>query len=135
MAKGKSSASSATRKKHAAKKTNDPADQQPQQPKEKKPKGRGKKAEPRKKIYIPPTKPAPVQPDPLETTGIAHQLPAELLIILRSLAKKAVVTKGKALEDLKTGWVDRARRDEEVRYTLGIMVPVWVRLQQSRFHH
>lgn len=49
----------------------------------------GKKKEPRVKMYIPPVKPAPVVPDPLETTGLAHTLPAELLVLLCNISKKA----------------------------------------------
>lgn len=132
MAKGsgKSSATSGTRKKHA-KKAAVPGEPEAGQMKEKraknKEKGKGKK-ELRQKVYIPPVKPAPVQPDPLETTGIAHQLPPELLVVLRSLGKKAVVTKARALEDLQSGWVERALAgDEDLIPTLHIMFPVWVR--------
>src|ERR1700733_2989675 len=102
MAKGntKSSATSGTRKKHekrAAGPVQTAEDPGPI-PKEKKPskKERGQKKsakEPRVKVYIPPVKPAPVQPDPLETTGLVHRLPPELLIVLRNLSKKAQVTK------------------------------------------
>lgn len=126
---GKSSATSATRKKHAKKNAPPP----PEEPVPKTKKGkreRGKKAEPRQKIYIPPVKPPPVQPDPLETTGLAHSLPADLLIVLRSFNKKAEVTKIRALEELQTGWVDkwlRDREDEVLEYTLVEMLPVWVR--------
>jgi hypothetical protein len=99
-------------------------------------KERGKKAEPRQKIYIPPVKPPPVQPDPLETTGLAHSLPADLLIVLRSFNKKAEVTKTRALEELQTGWVDKWLRDKEdqvLEYTLVEMLPVWVRGRLSFF--
>ena len=128
MVKGnpKSSATSATRKKHA-KKHADSEDS------EKIPKGQGgkggkKNKEPRVKLYIPPAKPAPLQPDPLETTGLAHSLPADLLVILRNLSKKAQVTKIRALEDLQVMWVDRCLRDEDqfTVYTLVEMLPVWV---------
>ena len=133
MVKGKSSASSGTRKKHARKAAVAHGDlQEPQLPKEKKPKGRekGKKnKEPRKKVYIPPVKPAPVQPDPLDTLGIAQRIPAEFLVVLRLLAKKDSVTKRRALEDLQADWVDRARRerDEELLAVLAEVMPVWVR--------
>ncbi|KAK0191944.1 hypothetical protein F5146DRAFT_1102178 [Armillaria mellea] len=130
MAKGsgKSSASSGTRKKHA-KKAAGPIEPDAGQTKEKrvknKEKGKGKK-EPRQKVYIPPVKPAPVQPDPLETTGIAHQLPPELLVVLRGLGKKAVVTKAKALDDLQ---------DEDLIPTLHIMFPVWMHHVSPLFLH
>ncbi|PBK68595.1 hypothetical protein ARMSODRAFT_958257 [Armillaria solidipes] len=140
MAKGsgKSSATSGTRKKHAKKATG-PVEPEAGQMKEKraknKEKGKGKK-EPRQKVYIPPVKPAPVQPDPLETTGIAHQLPPELLVVLRSLGKKAVVTKARALEDLQSGWVARALAgDEDLIPMLHIMFPVWMHHVSALFLH
>jgi len=128
MVKGnpKSSASSATRKKHAKKHA--PVDEPPQEPGSKKPKGKGKK-EPRVKMFIPPVKPLPVQPDPLETTGLAHSLPADLLVVLRNISKKAQVTKIRALEELQVGWVDKCVKDGEesdLVYSLVEMLPVWV---------
>ena len=131
MGKGnqKSSATSNTRKKHAKK--HEPPPQEPVPKTKKGKKQRGQK-EPRQKIYIPPVKPAPVQPDPLETTGLAHTLPAELLIVLRSFNKKAEVTKIRALEDLQSNWVDKCLKASEeeaemIQYTLVEMLPVWVR--------
>ena len=138
MPKGnpKSSATSSTRKKHAkraagpvqAKEDHGPF------PKEKnltkKERGQKKSAkEPRVKVYVPPVKPAPAQPDPLDTTGLAHKLPPELLIVLRNLSKKAEVTKVRALEELQMGWVERCMKeglDGEVVYVLVDMLPVWV---------
>ena len=101
-------------------------------PKEKKPKGKDKKSkkEPRKKVYIPPVKPAPVQPDPLDTLGLAQRLPPELLVVLRLLSKKDATTKRRALEDLQTAWIGRAKRGDEGEYlihTLSETIPVWVR--------
>jgi len=127
MVKGnpKSSATSATRKKHLKK-----HEQPDETPKEKKQKGKkGQKKEPRVKMYIPPVKPAPVQPDPLETTGLAHSLPADLLVVLRNVSKKAQVTKTRALEDLQSGWVNQCLKDGKespLVYTLVEMLPVWV---------
>jgi E3 ubiquitin-protein ligase listerin len=116
MAKGgsKSSASSATRKKHARKATTKdaPPTDAPGLPKERRPKGKDKgknKEPPRKKVYIPPVKPQPVQQDPIDALGLAQRLPAELLIVLRALSKRDTVTKSKALEELRTVWIDRAR--------------------------
>lgn len=132
MAKGggKSSASSATRKKHAKKAVAG----QPEEliPKEKKTKRkeRGQKKEPRVKVFIPPVKPAPIQPDPLETTGLVHTLPPELLIVLRSFSKKAQVTKIRALEELQSAWVEKCQKEGEdgtLVYVLVEMLPVWVR--------
>ncbi|KAK7439775.1 hypothetical protein VKT23_017349 [Stygiomarasmius scandens] len=142
MVKGnpKSSASSATRKKHARKAVagvaEEPIPSKDQKPnkKEKGEKGgkKGSKKEPRQKVYIPPVKPTPVQPDPLETTGLAHRLPPELLVVLRSLAKKAAVTKTKALEDLQVGWVNKVDECEDV---LLDMVPVWLHHIPALFIH
>jgi hypothetical protein len=139
MVKGntKSSATSGTRKKHA-KRAAGPvhvAEEPGPIPKEKKPtkKERTQKKnakEPRVKVYIPPVKPAPLQLDPLETTGLVHKLPPELLIVLRNLSKKAQVTKVRALEELQAGWVERCKREGEggeVVYVLVDMLPVWVR--------
>ena len=136
--KGKSSASSATRKKHARKAAAAHGDlvEEPQVTKEKKPKGKDKKSkkEPRKKVYIPPVKPAPVQPAPLYTLVLAQKLPPELLVVLRLLSKKDATTKRRALEDLQTSWVGRVKRGEEgeyLLYTLQEIVPVWVRWNAS----
>lgn len=132
--KGKSSASSATRKKHARKAAAGVQGivEEPQLPKEKRPKGKDKKSkkEPRKKVYIPPVKPAPIQPDPLDTLGLAQRLPPELLVVFRLLSKKDATTKRRALEDLQTAWVGRAKRGEEgehLVFTLQETIPVWVR--------
>ncbi|EPQ53690.1 hypothetical protein GLOTRDRAFT_117039 [Gloeophyllum trabeum ATCC 11539] len=140
MGKGqKSSASSGTRKKHARKAA---GPQEPTPTKDKRDKGtgkgKGKNKEPRKKVYIPPTKPAPARPDPLDTLGLANQLPPELLVVLRSLRKKDAVTKAKALEELLGAWVERAlgTRDEgAVAATLVLMLPVWVHHMPALFLH
>lgn len=129
---GKSSASSGTRKKHA-KKAAGPSVEELPPPRDKKltKQQRGqKKKEPRIKAFIPPVKPAPIRPDPLETTGLVHSLPPELLIVLRSFGKKAQVTKIRALEELQAAWVDRCRKegkDGSLVYILVDMLPVWVR--------
>lgn len=130
MAKGHSSSSTATRKKHA-KKAAQAGEPEPAIPKEKKPKGSKRSKEPRKKVYIPPTKPVSVQPDPLDTLGIAQMIPAELLIVLRKLAKKDSITKRRALEDFFADWVEKSRRDEDLLATLEIVLPVWVRFVSS----
>ena len=134
MAKGnpKSSATSGTRKKHAKRAAPEEPAGEPI-PKEKKltKKERGqKKKEPRVKAYIPPVKPAPVQPDPLETTGLVHKLPPELLVVLRNLSKKAQITKVRALEELQATWIDKCKKeggDGATIYVLADMLPVWVR--------
>lgn len=131
--KGKSSASSATRKKHARKAAAASGQiDEPSLPRENKAKGKEKKKtqEPRKKVYIPPAKPAPVQPDPLDTLGIAQRISPELLVVLRRLAKKDSITKRRALEELQAGWVDKARAEgaDSVVSELIDTLPVWVRL-------
>lgn len=134
MAKGggKSSASSGTRKKHARKAAG-PAqellDFKEKRPKEK---GKGKSKEPRKKVYIPPSKPAPVIPDPLESTGLARTLPADLYITLKGFGKKDTVTKSKALEKFQSDWVNRCLlegTESALIPTLVGMLPVWVSAQ------
>lgn len=134
----KPSASAATRKKHARKATGAEQQQLPlPKPKEKKKdkKGKGKdKAEPRVKQYIPPSKPAPVRPDPLDSLGIAKRLPPELLVVLRRLSKKDGVTKRKALEDLMEGYVAKLGDDENVEVDLETALPVWVSLGHSNLN-
>ncbi|KAG5641970.1 hypothetical protein DXG03_003844 [Asterophora parasitica] len=128
---GKSSASSGTRKKHA-KKAAGPSQEEEPIPKDNKltKKQRGqKRKEPRVKVFIPPVKPAPVQPDPLETTGLVHSLPPELLVVLRSFNKKAQVTKIRALEELQSGWIERCKKEGEdgaLVCVLVDMIPVWL---------
>jgi hypothetical protein len=130
-AKGSSSASAGTRKKHARRAA---AVSQPDEPlpeKKIKSKDKGKKKEPRQKVYIPPVKPPPLQPDPLDTTGLAHLLPSDLLVVLRKLGKKHTLTKANALEELQSGWVERYKQkaaDDSLVSTLVLMLPVWVRL-------
>ncbi|THH03871.1 hypothetical protein EW145_g5943 [Phellinidium pouzarii] len=130
MAKGqKSSASSGTRKKHA-RRAGGEAEHQLPLPKEKKTKTKGKNQQQRTKIFIPPSKPAPVRPDPLESMGLANQLSPEMLVVLKRLGKKDSVTKRKALEDLQTGWIDRMLKEdkdaESIEATLITSLPVWL---------
>ncbi|KZT68385.1 hypothetical protein DAEQUDRAFT_727954 [Daedalea quercina L-15889] len=140
MVKGKSSASSATRKKHARKAAAVVGQvEEPQLPKEKKASRKEKKSkEPRKKVYIPPVKPAPVQPDPLDTLGIAQKLPPELHVVLRRLAKKDTTTKRRALEDFQAGWVDKARSEGPNSGLLEVIIetiPVWLHHVPALFLH
>ena len=141
MAKGasKSSASSATRKKHARKAVgkDDPLTDVPNVPK-----GKDKsknKEPPRKKAYVPPVKPQAVQQDPIDALGLAQRLPAALLVVWRGLSKKDTVTKSKALEELRAGWIDRMHvlsnddhdnqdiEDLARLEALIVSIPVWVR--------
>ncbi|KAL5521576.1 hypothetical protein ACEPAF_2324 [Sanghuangporus sanghuang] len=131
MPKGqKSSATSATRKKHARKAAGDAKQELPLPKEKKKEKGKNKK-EPRVKVFIAPTKPAPIRPDPLDSLGIAKRLHPDLLVILRRLAKKDSVTKRKALEEFQSDWVERALRDSDdeggiVESMLQTALPVWL---------
>jgi hypothetical protein len=142
MAKGasKSSASSATRKKHARKAvTKDaPPTDVPNLPKEKKSKGKDKSKDkdlPRKKAYVSPVKPQAIQQDPIDVLGLAQLLPAALLVVWRGLSKKDTLTKSKALEELRVGWIDRVHlsndNDQDTEDlarldALIVSVPVWV---------
>ncbi|EJD43916.1 hypothetical protein AURDEDRAFT_185239 [Auricularia subglabra TFB-10046 SS5] len=101
MAKQKSSASSATRKKHA-RKAAAAAGIEPGPPPEVAKKGKGKKDKhaPKVKQYIPPSKPAPLRPDPLDAAGLAARIAPDLLVVLRRLGKKDAVTKRRALDEL-----------------------------------
>ncbi|KAJ3872691.1 hypothetical protein F5051DRAFT_148142 [Lentinula edodes] len=82
----------------------------------------------RQKSYIAPTKPQPIKPDPLDSTGLAYVLPGELVIVLRNLGKKAVKTREKALDDLESGWVnsDRTKESSGQEHILIDMLPVWL---------
>lgn len=144
----KSSASSATRKKHQKKAASalgidvDPSSSSAKQQvggskpknKEKTARGKkdGKKSEPRVKAFIPPVKPGRRQPDPLDVGGLARRLPPELVVVLRNVGKKAQVTKIRALEELGSGWVERVGRSVGgdvgmVVSSLVEMIPAWVR--------
>ncbi|KAJ7484291.1 hypothetical protein FB451DRAFT_1231984 [Mycena latifolia] len=122
----KSSASSATRKKHTRKAAGPVVETEAPPPREKGKKHRPDR--PRQKAYIAPVKTSAALADPLETTGLAHRPPPELFVVLRSLGKKAPVTKVRALEELQSGWVDRCGEDgdESVVYALLDMVLVWL---------
>lgn len=149
-AHGKSSATSATRKKHQKKaavalgidleSSSSSAKQQPGKPKNKEKSARGKKdgkKEPRVKAYIPPVKPTRARPDPLDVDGLARRLPPELVVVLRNVGKKAQMTKMKALEELESAWVEKAVNpgmggesgdmNVNIVESLAEMIPAWVR--------
>ncbi|KAF9447824.1 hypothetical protein P691DRAFT_670660 [Macrolepiota fuliginosa MF-IS2] len=153
-AHGKSSATSATRKKHQKKVAAalgidvDPASAaaKPSQPgktknKDKEKSGRGRK-EPKVKVYVPPVKPVRAQPDPLDVDGLARRLPPELVVVLRNVGKKAQVTKIRALEELGSGWVERVGEEGEEGgvgvddvFSLVEMVPAWMHYVPPLFIH
>lgn len=131
----KSSATSATRKKHARKAVEGEEPPESQQPIKTKPtKKQVKKglAPPPKKSYIPPSKLKPTahETDPLD--NIDSLLPPELTVILRKLGKKDATTKLRALEELEK-WVQEAQNEQDdfesdLKYlALVNMLPVWVR--------
>lgn len=125
----KSSASSGTRKKQAqkaAKRTGGLDEPDLPRPAKGKKARKAEKAAPRVKVFIPPVKPSAPRPDPLESRGIASQLPPELVVVLRSLGKKDTTTKIKGLEELQAQWIDRAASNEEVLSATETMMPVWV---------
>ncbi|KAJ3917960.1 hypothetical protein F5877DRAFT_43580 [Lentinula edodes] len=82
----------------------------------------------RQKSYIAPTKPQPIKPDPLDSTGLVYVLPGELVIVLKNLGKKAVKTREKALDDLESGWVnsDKTKESSGQEQILIDMLPVWL---------
>ena len=132
----RSSASSATRKKHARKAAVAAGEvvENPSVPKQKKPRGKEKakiKAEPRKKVYIPPVRPRAIQPDPLDTLEIAYSISSELLVVLRKLGKKDPVTKIRALEELQSDWVLKTEEtnDSQLLEEIVTVLPVWVRVE------
>ncbi|KAF8329398.1 uncharacterized protein EI90DRAFT_3125180 [Cantharellus anzutake] len=127
---GKSSASSGTRKKHARKAAAGSEPVVAQQASTKKAKlKKGEKPPPKVKQFIPPSKPAPVKVDPLDSLGLASTLDQDLVFILRKLAKKDSVTREKAIEDLRT-WADNHKGT-----TLSDMMPVWLSHLPSLFLH
>jgi hypothetical protein len=114
MPKKNSSASAATRKKHARKAGKDEDEvstAKPQRGQKRGPDGKKLSKKERKalakiKQYIPPPKPpAPPIPDPLDGQGLARTLPAELVVVLRRLGKKDDVTRRKGLDELREQWV------------------------------
>jgi len=138
------SATSATRKKHARKAAGEASQDassagnsnqnkagQGKGPGGKGSKGKGKKnAEPRVKMYIPPVKPQALQRDPVDVLKLATSLPPDLLVVFRKLTKKDAVTRRRALEGLLTGWVTKIEGDNEERdvtlAALEIALPAWV---------
>ncbi|KAF7968525.1 hypothetical protein HWV62_30179 [Athelia sp. TMB] len=139
MPKQKSSATSSTRKKHARKAAGPISDPPPTKGKPgpgkdgKKTKKGDKKGEPRVKAYIPPVKPQPIAPDPLDSLGLAYALPAELVVILRRLGKKDTVTKRRALEELQS-YVDAVLAADD-EYAVREMLPVWLHHAPLLFLH
>ncbi|QRW10625.1 E3 ubiquitin-protein ligase listerin [Ceratobasidium sp. AG-Ba] len=99
---GKSSATSATRKKHQRKNAPDPSISIAPQAKSQG-KGKGKKSkEPRVKQYIPPPKFKPLVEDPIEQLATTGLLPPHMVLAFKGLSKRDPVTKTKALEDLNS---------------------------------
>lgn len=94
----KSSASSATRKKHARKAAGEAEPSNDQKTRTRK----DKKA-PKVKQYIPPPKYTPQRLDPLDVPqniDLVRNLPVDVVVLLRNLGKKSVRTREKALQGL-----------------------------------
>lgn len=141
----KSSASSGTRKKQAAKaakKSGTETSSQQQKPangalQRGQKKVKGKKGEPKKKVYIPPVKPKQDVIDPLDSMGLASLLPSDLVVLLRKASKKDVITRTRALEGLLE-WINAPTHGESVQSeeevladrnsALIIALPSWVHL-------
>lgn len=138
MPKQKSSATSATRKKHARKAAAGHNEESSGNPPSKGKgaqnsggKGKGKKKnEPRVKMYIPPVKPQALQRDPIDVLGLASSLPPDLLVnVFRKLTKKDIITRQRALEEFKVNWVDKCKDggddDGSSLAVLEIAQPAW----------
>ncbi|KAF8605670.1 hypothetical protein BDV93DRAFT_521494 [Ceratobasidium sp. AG-I] len=97
---GKSSATSATRKKHQKKALDPSISIAPAAKSQGKGKGKGKNKEPRVKQYIPPPKFRPLVEDPIDGLATTGVLPVNLVLCFKGLSKKDPVTKIKALEEL-----------------------------------
>jgi E3 ubiquitin-protein ligase listerin len=138
MGKQKSSATSATRKKHARKAATHDEDDSGAAQSHNKPnvkgggnakgaKGKGKKKEPRVKMYIPPVKPTALLRDPVDELGLAAVLDPEMLVLFRRLAKRDAVTKRRALEDLCVTLANLgSSTDEQGIASWASVLPVWV---------
>ncbi|GAA98200.1 uncharacterized protein L969DRAFT_46272 [Mixia osmundae IAM 14324] len=152
MAKSKSSASSATRKKHAKKQAGkgadgsiDEGDTQPSGPTivgqaPKRPAQRGQKKDKKKhakvKVYVPPPKPPKGLVDPVDLYGLGvagdARVDPNLIVVLRKLHKRDEKTLARAIEELD-GWlraaVDAVQSEEELQdlqATLHLILPIWV---------
>jgi E3 ubiquitin-protein ligase listerin len=120
----RSSASSATRKKHARKTGGLQVEIVKENPSKKK--GRAKDVEPpKRKAFIPPVKPTPQRIDPLDSMGLAASLDKDLVVMLRKLAKKDTITKTRGLEELKE-WAQKSPDDSLIS-----ILPVWVRVPHA----
>ncbi|KAK4691617.1 hypothetical protein P7C70_g9311, partial [Phenoliferia sp. Uapishka_3] len=120
MAKSKSSASSATRKKHAKKAALDDEEPNPQPGSASQPAQRGQKKGPKKsrfepkvKSYTPPPPPPKGAPDPVDLyLNGGSGVDAELVVILRRLGKRDEATVFKAVEGFEK-WVAEVGRGEK----------------------
>jgi E3 ubiquitin-protein ligase listerin len=136
MGKQKSSATSATRKKHARKAAAHDEDESGTIESQNKGgkgnakggKGKGKKKEPRVKMYIPPVKHTALLRDPVDELGLAAVLDPEMLVLFRRLAKRDAVTKRRALEDLCATLANlgSSSADEQEIASWASVLPVWV---------
>ena len=114
MGKSKSSASSATRKKHAKKAAEDEEGVPAAQPAQRGQKKAAKKSrfEPKVKSYTPPPAPPRGAPDPVDLyLGGGSEVDSELVVILRKLGKRDEATISKGVEGLES-WIREVMREE-----------------------
>lgn len=114
MGKSKSSASSATRKKHAKKAAEDEEGVPAAQPAQRGQKKAAKKSrfEPKVKSYTPPPAPPRGAPDPVDLyLGGGSEVDSELVVILRKLGKRDEATISKGVEGLES-WIRELLREE-----------------------
>lgn len=111
MAKSKASASSATRKKHAAKHAPE-AEAAPAPAQRGQKKVKVSRFAPKIKSYTPPPPPPKGAPDPVDLyLGAGALVDPELVVILRRLSKRDEATIAKGVDGLES-WVRAALRDE-----------------------
>ncbi|WFD30021.1 hypothetical protein MSPP1_001034 [Malassezia sp. CBS 17886] len=91
----------------------------------------------KKRSYVPPARPPQPAPNPLDSMGLASLLPADLVVLLRRVLKKDIVTRVRALEAL-LAWVHGAhpaadeteaqRSDSDRVSALVMMLPFWTHI-------
>lgn len=125
MAKSKSSASSATRKKQAAKQAKKKQgaeqddDPNPSHTPQKAQRGQKKQKKdrfaPKVKSYVPPPPPPKGAPDPVDLYLVSQgkQIDAELVVVLRRLAKKDEATIMKGVEGFEAAVREVLRREQQ----------------------
>ncbi|PKI82804.1 hypothetical protein MVES_003227 [Malassezia vespertilionis] len=139
-ARNKSSATSGTRKKQAAKAaakygSDEDTRQDIKSSQLKKMSKKERRQLAKKKVYVPPPKPPQPPPFALDSMGLASLLPPDLVVLLRKALKKDIVTRVRTLESLLS-WIQgqpigedtQSLSEEERINALIIMLPCWVYL-------